>query len=451
MEGNFFPIGELSSYIPRWTIRARVTSKAQVRSFQRGKGGEGRVFHVELLDAGGDEIRASFWNEAVTLFHDKLQKGRCYTFSGGSVRVANRQFNQCNHRYELSFDGAAKVEEVADVTQIEQHVFKLTDLRGFQSRPVPFTSDICGVITGFQPYIAFTSKEGKPLVKREVTIADDTATSLMVTLWGERAQMQDSVFAGNPVVVMKGVLVKEWNGGRSGSLLEGGDILLDAAVPEMEKMRRWWSEGGSSEVIKALSGLGTRGPSGTEVGDLGDMRCQAEQLLGDQGKVFTVFARLVQVQMRKQGEPQPMFYMACQEPKSGKGLLCNRRVDESGFCASCGRAGKVAPRLYFRCKFSDFADSPWLTTFDEASQKLIGLSAEQLKALEDGHGREAAEMAVRMAYNRELLQLTVRAKHDSWNGEPRTNVTCIDARPVSRGERGRAMVREILGMVNMNA
>jgi len=193
-----------------------------MRTFRKGTG-EGKVFHVDLLDAEGGEIRASFFNDAVTMFHDKLQKGKCYTFSGGSVRVANRQFNQCSHRYELSFDKMGKVEEVADVAHIEKNVFKFADLRSVQTRAVPFTSDMCGILTAFQPKLAFTSKDGKELVKRDITIADDTATSINVTIWGERAQQEDSVFAGNPVVVLKGVAVKEWNNGRSGSLLAAGE------------------------------------------------------------------------------------------------------------------------------------------------------------------------------------------------------------------------------------
>ncbi|CAK0897627.1 unnamed protein product [Prorocentrum cordatum] len=444
MQGTFFPISELSTYQSKWTIRARVTSKGQVRTFRKGSG-EGQVFHVELLDAEGGEIRATFWGDAVTLFQDKLQKGKCYTFSGGSLRVANRQFNQCNHRYEINFDKAGKIEEVEDVAQIEKNVFKLVDLRTVQSRPPPFTADLCGVITAFQPRVAFTSKDGKELVKREVTVADDTATSIVVALWGERAQREDSAFAGNPVVVMKGVTYKEWNGGLSASLSEGGDLVFGSELPDAQRIAQWWSKDGLAKEVKALSnpGPGGRGPSGAAVEDLADLRRHAEQVLADQGKVFSVPARLFQVQMRKQGEAQPLVYMGCQEPKEGNGLPCNRRVDESGFCAACNRAGKAAPRLALRCKFSDLADSPWMTTFHEASQKAVGMSAEQIKALEDGEGREAVEAAIRRAYMLEPVQLTVRAKYDYYNGEPRTNVTCIDVRPVSRGERGRAMLQEI--------
>lgn len=452
MQGTFFPISELSTYQNRWTIRARVTSKGQVRTFRKGSG-EGQVFHVELLDAEGGEIRATFWNEAVALFQDKLQKGKCFTFSGGSLRIANRKFNQCNHKYEINFDKAGKIEEVEDVAQIEKNVFKLVDLRTVQSRSPPFTSDLCGVVTGFQPVVAFTSRDGKELVKREITVADDTATSIVVTLWGERAKREDSAFAGNPVVVMKGVTYKEWNGGLSGSLSEGGDLILDSQLPDAQRVRQWWSQGGLAKEVKTLSnpGPGGRGPSGTAVEDLGDMRRHAEQVVADQGKILSVTARLLQVQMRKQGEVQPLFYMGCQEPKEGTSFPCNRRVDESGFCAACNRAGRAAPRLNLRCKFSDLEDSPWMTTFHDAAQKAVGMSAEQVKALEGGEGREALESAIKRAFMQEPMQLTVRAKYDYYNGEPRTNVTCVDVRPVHRGERGRAMLQEIGQMLAAKA
>merc|ERR1719243_332613 len=122
--------------------------------------------------------------------------------------------------------------------------------------------------------------------------------------------------------------------------------------------------------------------------------------------------------MRKQGETQPLVYMGCQEPKEGNGLPCNRRLDSSGFCASCNRAGKAAPRLNVRCRFADYGDSCWLTTFHEPAQKVLGLTGERCRELEEGAGgREALEAAVRNQFFGELLQVTVRAKLDTYNGE----------------------------------
>merc|ERR1719396_284027 len=122
--------------------------------------------------------------------------------------------------------------------------------------------------------MTFTSQAGKELVKRDVVLADDTATSMGVTLWGERAKQEDRVFEGNAVICLKGVNVKEWNGGRSGSLLETGTMLLGPKTPEAQRVQQWWAQGGSTQSLTALSQEG--GASGARAGgkqvDLNDMR-----------------------------------------------------------------------------------------------------------------------------------------------------------------------------------
>merc|ERR1712087_348878 len=120
-----------------------------------------------------------------------------------------------------------------------------------------------------------------------------------------------------------------------------------------------------------------------------EMRLASESL-AEQPQYFSILCRLSAVQTRKQGETQPLHYLACQEPKEGTTLPCNRRVDTTGFCAACNRAGKTAPRLNIRCRFADFADSAWITTFHEGAQEVLGLTADKVKELEEGEGgREA--------------------------------------------------------------
>lgn len=448
-EKEYFPIGEISTYATSWTICARIQNKSQIRTWNKS-GKEGKVFSIDLLDAQGGEIRASFFNEIVDKFYDKLHKGKCYTFTKGSVKVANRQFNMCNHRYELVFDKAAEVEEVKDDARIEAVKFSFMDLRTLNTKILPCTVDLCGVVTNFNSTFSFTSKDGKELVKREITIADETAMSMGITLWGDRAKQEDSTFEKNPVICLKGVNVKEWNGGRSGSLLESGTMVLNGDMPEAKKVLQWWSQGGSTQELTTLTMArgsgGGRTPTGKQM-DIADMRKASEQV-GDQMENYSVTCRVALVQTKKNGESQPLYYMACQEPKSNN-MPCNRRVDSSGFCASCNRVGKAAPRLNLRVKFADYADSCWLTTFHEAAQKVIGFSGEQAQAMENGEdGRQKLEAALMGCYFTDLLQVSVRAKLDSYNGEPRANITCFDARPVSKGERGRIMLKEIQEMLH---
>lgn len=456
MTRAYFPVQELSPYQSKWTICARVTNKSPVRNFSRGNN-PGKVFHVELLDAEQGEIRASFFTAAVDKYVDILQVGNCYTFSRGSLRIADRRYNSTKHNYELIFDKDAEIQEVARDAVTATARFYFVDLKAVGSRTLPCTVDICGIVAGFRPSVAFTSRDGKELVKREVTIVDDTLTSMEVALWGERAQQEDRHFEGNPVIAFKGVIVKEWNGGRSGSLLSGGDLAFSPQEPEAQRLREWWSRGGSSQPPTTLSQSGVGGGagarSGTKAVSLAGLRAAAEQVL-EKPVFFTCVGRLALVQMRKQGEAQPLQYLACQEPREGSGYPCNRRLDVNGFCATCNRSGKAASRLNLRCRFLDYSDSTWLTTFHEGAQNVLSMKADEVRALEAAarergeSGREELEEAIRKNYFRRPLQLTVRAKLDTYLGEMRTGMSCIDARPVALREHGREMLRQIEEMAS---
>jgi replication factor A1 len=451
MTESFLPICELSAYHRKWVIKARVTNKAPLRTFSKGMG-EGKVFHIELLDAMGGEIKASFFNHAADKYFDTLENGKCFTFSQGSVRIANRQYNRTSHRYELIFDKEALVALCDEDSSIETVKFSFVTLRTLQTRALPCTVDLCGVVSSFKPHMAFSTREGKELVKREVTIVDDTATSMVVTLWGERAQQPDKMFEGNPVVTFKSVSIKEWNGSRSGSSLQSGTFTFNATSPEAKRVQEWWSQGGSSqEVLQLSEAAGNSGEgrarNATQT-NLAGVRRAAESI-SSQPELFSVVARLGLVQTRKQGEPQPLHYMACQEPKEGNGWPCNKRVDEQGFCASCNRAGKVAPRLNVRCRFMDYEEQAWLTSFHEAACKILEMSAEEVRAMEEAAaqkgeaGREELEAVIRKSYFQKPMNVTVRAKLDHYNGETRTNVTVVDARPVSYADHGRQMLKDI--------
>lgn len=448
------PICELSAYQTKWTIKARVTNKGPLRTFKKGSG-EGKVFHVELLDAAGGEIRASFFNAAADKFDTILEKGKCFTFSRGSVKIANKQYNPTNHRYELTFDKDAVVEPATDDSSIETIKFSFVTLRSLQTRSLPCAVDMCGVITSFKPVMSVTSKDGQELVKRDITIADDSATSIVVALWADRAKQEDRVFEGNPVITMKSVVVKDWQGSRAGSLTQGGALVFKSTAPEAKRVEQWWLQGGSSQELVQLSqqpagGAESARARNATVTNLAGVRLASEQL-STQPELFSVVARVALMQTRKQGEPQPLHYMACQEKRDDKpnGLPCNKRVDESGFCASCNRAGKVAARLNLRCRFVDYEDQAWLTCFHEGVSKILGMSGDEVRALEleakekGEAGREELEAVIRKHYFEKPLNVVVRAKLGSYNGEPRADVSVVDARPVSYSEHGRHMLKDI--------
>ncbi len=69
------PIKGLTPYQNRWTIRARVATKSQKRSFTNAKG-SGSLFSIDLLDAQGGEIRCMFFGKAAEHFFPIIEQGR---------------------------------------------------------------------------------------------------------------------------------------------------------------------------------------------------------------------------------------------------------------------------------------------------------------------------------------------------------------------------------------
>ncbi len=69
------PIKGLTPYQNRWTIRARVATKSQKRSFTNAKG-SGSLFSIDVLDAQGGEIRCLFFGKAAEHFFPIIEQGR---------------------------------------------------------------------------------------------------------------------------------------------------------------------------------------------------------------------------------------------------------------------------------------------------------------------------------------------------------------------------------------
>jgi replication factor A1 len=61
----------------RWTIKARVTAKSDIRRWSNAKG-EGTLFNIDLLDSEGGEIRATFFKEACDKFFPILEAGKVF-------------------------------------------------------------------------------------------------------------------------------------------------------------------------------------------------------------------------------------------------------------------------------------------------------------------------------------------------------------------------------------
>jgi len=446
-----FPINELSPYHRSWVIKARVTTMGASRTFQRkgAGGGEGKLFSLELLDAEGGQIRATFFNEAVDMYQGVLKTGEVFLLSGGNLRVADPRYKTTNHRYEISFDNRCKIEKASDDDKsIEQMRFEFVDLRTVQSKPLPCIVDLCGVVQSVQDVAKITAKAGHELIKRDIVIADDTGYTLNMTLWGAEAQRQDSDFQGNPIIASKAIRINDFNG-RSGSSISNSVIQLNPEnVAEVKRLKEWWANGGSKQQLTALSqqrAPGTGGGADAKVVDLAEVRSQCE-LMGDKPEYLSTVARIQAVQTRRQGEKKEVYYMACAEPRAGTSLLCNRKVMENGECPVCQKpGGKTCVRLMARCQFMDAADSLWMTTFNDGAEAVLGHTPEEVRDADKQGDKLDALFAPKM--NAAPFKLTLRCRNEEYEGQRRPRIDCINATPVSYKDHGQFMLKEVMSML----
>lgn len=111
---TIYPIEAISPYSHKWTIKARCTSKSNIKTWHN-RNGEGKLFSVNLLDDSG-EIRATGFNDMCDMLYDLFQEGEVYYISSPCrVQIAKKQFTNLNNDYELTFEKDTVVEKVGGV------------------------------------------------------------------------------------------------------------------------------------------------------------------------------------------------------------------------------------------------------------------------------------------------------------------------------------------------
>lgn len=100
---NYMPIKLLNTFVSDWKIKARVTKKAPIRTWNNAKG-TGKILNIDLLDRQGTGIQATFFNDAAEKYNELIEHGKLYLFSNGYVKMANKRFTSINNDFCLTFD-----------------------------------------------------------------------------------------------------------------------------------------------------------------------------------------------------------------------------------------------------------------------------------------------------------------------------------------------------------
>lgn len=239
----------------RWTIKARVTTKSDVRHWTNQRG-EGKLFSVNLLDDTG-EIKATGFNEAVDRLEPMLEEGKVYYISKARVNIAKKQFSNLNNEYEIMFENNTEVSLCEDQDAAPQIKYNFVELSELMSLEPNSTCDVLGIVKDNGELSEITAKATqRQIKKRELSICDRSGYTVRVTLWGKTAESwQDT---DNQVFAFKGAKVGEF-GGRTLSMGGQSTMTADPDIPEAHQLRGWFDTEGKNMGFQTHASAGGGG------------------------------------------------------------------------------------------------------------------------------------------------------------------------------------------------
>ncbi|KAJ2650113.1 Replication factor A protein 1 [Coemansia sp. RSA 1250] len=418
------PIKDLNPYHNRWTIRARVTQKSAIKSWNKPNS-QGRLFSVNLLDDSG-EIRATAFTQQVDRLFPMLEAGKVYYISNAQVKMARTQFSTLNNQYELTFDDSTVVEQCVETTGVPQEQFNFIPLANLMNHEKNSIIDVLCVVRDIGDLTEITPRNGpadRKMIKRELTVVDRSGYQVRLTLWGQEAT--EFSLPKDSIVAFKGVRVGDF-GGRTLSLPSIGAMTANPDISEAHMLRGWYDSTGRDSAYQAYDGVAGGAGSGAAVrqDQLKTMAQVRDENLGgsDQPDYFTVKGTVVFIRSTS------LAYPACASPD------CNKKAIEDSMtgqwrCEKCERSF-AAPdyRYIFSVNVSDETGHNWMQCFNDIGEKLLGCPASEMVRLQ-----QTDDVAFTQKINEATFQEMVfrcRAKSETFNENTRVRISIMNMNPV---------------------
>jgi len=432
---QFYPIKSINPFMREFTIKARVTSKSGVRTWKNARG-EGKLFNVVLMDAEGDEIQGTAFNDAVDRLFPIFEVSKVFIITKARAKMANRKYTHVTHQYSLEL-ADAEVTPCADDGGINKFKFDFKPIANIASIDSGSFVDIIGICQKVGEIVKFTSKKGNDLTKRSFYMVDNSASNIECAIWGEEAQKFDLLNEGK-VLCLQAAKVSDF-GGRT---LSVDSYYVEPDISKVPEVKSWWQQNQKTlsitSLTKSLSGGGSSPP----------ITIDKASLLGksEGADFFNVLVRFTRLLVKPDRNP---WYNACpSEPDPTTQKVCKKKVVEGNegagtwYCASCDKHyNKYLPRYVLRAMVADHTGSLYVGLFDDQCKSILNKSASEAEELKQ------TDMT---AYNNlftkpvcKLYNARFRAKQETYNDEIRSRVDILELEELGSTQNMRNMYKEI--------
>ncbi|CAH8313010.1 unnamed protein product [Eruca vesicaria subsp. sativa] len=449
---RIIPINALNPYSGRWTIKARVTSKGDLRRYNNPRG-DGKVFSFDLLDADGGEIRAACFNAVADQFFEQIVVGNLYLISRGSLRPAQKKYNHLPNDYEITLNNESTIEQCYEEdAAIPKNLYNFRSIGDIESMETDSIIDVIGIVSSISPTVSIMRKTGTETQKRSLQLKDMSGRSVEVTMWGnlcnaEGQQLQSLCDSGEfPVLTVKGARISEFNG-KAVSTIGSSQLFVEPDLVEAQKLKEWFAREGRSAPFISIS----RELTG---GGRVDVRKTISQIkdekLGTSEKPdwITVNATIIYMKVDN------FYYTAC--PLMNGDRQCNKKVTDNGDgtwrCEKCDKCvDECDYRYILQLQLQDHTGLTWVTAFQEAGEEIMGMPAKDLYYVKHEHmDEEKFEGIIRkVAFTKYLFKLKV--KEETYGDEPTVKATVVKVEKINYGSDTRTVLEAIDKLRTENA
>ncbi|KAF9112417.1 Replication factor A protein 1 [Mortierella sp. AM989] len=424
------PISSLNPYQNRWTIMARVTQKSDIKTWSKPGANQGRLFSMTLMDESG-EIKATAFTQQVDDFYNIIEEGKVYYLSSAKVDLAKKQFSNVKNDYELILQRDSQIIPAPENSHVPEIRYKFVDLSSLANVDEKETVDVVAIVKDIGEVSSnISQKTNRPVVKRDLTLVDNTGFTARLTLWGNQAE-SFTINSSNPVIAFKGVSVSNY-GGKSLNAFGGSTYKLNPEITEAFKLRSWFDQQGQSANFQSHTSEFSGGANAAPRMTFDEFKNASANLDPMQQLYFETKGTIVMMSKTD----STFQYPACPTPN------CNKKVTSEGDSGwRCEKCNQMHPEPEYRyimgVNVADHTGHNWLQAFNDAGNIITGKPAGELVK---------NPLEVKPTFDKATFKSFIfrcRAKQETYGDEAKTRFTIVAATPLSWVDESKHLLKEL--------
>lgn len=376
------PIESLSPYHNKWVIKARVTAKSPIRTWSNAKG-EGKLFNFDACDESG-EIRITGFRDMVDKYFNMIEIDKVYYISKCQIKPANKQYSKLKNDYEMTMTSETLIQPCNEDTEaIPKLRYDFVPISEIAEKEANSIVDVIACCKDASDVTKLTAKTtGRELTKRDVTLVDDSNSSIQLTLWGDEAVNFDC--RDNPVIAIKNAQVKEFMGGKTLGGISSTVMKINPDIERGHVLRGWFDNHGSGGNFNTLSAKSGAGGGALEFVTFHEVK---ERKLGNNNDKPDYFTSVGMIHAFKQ---QNMTYKACPNADCNKKLVDNN--DGTFHCDKCNAdTSTYKNRLLTNVLYGDWTSNRWVTLFADLAEQVLGKSGDEIAEMMESDDKTVNE------------------------------------------------------------